>query len=71
VRSLCLDNGAFDGYVIYFSVIVSALPLGFEVGIGASDDCKDCTVGWECFVLLMGFLNLRQRWGGGLASFLT
>jgi hypothetical protein len=62
VRPLCLGNGAFDGYVIYFSIIVSTLPLGVKVGIGASSNCKDCTAGWESFVLLLEFLDLWQRW---------
>jgi hypothetical protein len=59
VRLFCLGNRAFNDYVIYFSVIVSALPLGFKIGIGASGDCKDCTVSWESFILLLGFLDLR------------
>jgi hypothetical protein len=63
MRSLGLSNGAFDNYMIYFSVIVSALSLGFKVGIGASDDRKVYTMSWESFVLLLGFLNLWQGCG--------
>jgi hypothetical protein len=44
VRQLGLGNGAFDIYVIYFSVIVLALSLGVKVGIGTSDNCKDCAI---------------------------
>jgi hypothetical protein len=62
VRPLGLGNGAFDNHMIYFSIIVPSLSLGFKVGIGASDDCKDYTMGWESFVQLMGFLNLWRRW---------
>jgi hypothetical protein len=61
MRPLCLCNGAFDGYVIYFSVIVSAQPLGVEVGIETSGNCKDCAMSWEGFCLLLGFLSLWQR----------
>jgi hypothetical protein len=69
VRPLGLGNGAFDSYMIFFSVIVLALSLGVKVDIGASSDCKDCAMGWEGFVWLLGFLGLWRRWGGGLASF--
>jgi hypothetical protein len=58
VRPLCLCNGAFDDYVIYFSIIVSTLPLGVEVGIGTSGNCKNCDMSWEGFTLLLGFLGL-------------
>jgi hypothetical protein len=33
VRQLSLGDGAFDSYVIYFSVVVSALLLGIKVGV--------------------------------------
>jgi hypothetical protein len=62
MRSLGLGNGAFDTYVIYFSVIVLTLSLGVKVSIGASGDCKDCAMCWECFVSLLGFLGLWRRW---------
>jgi hypothetical protein len=58
VRPLGLGNGAFDSYVIYFSIVVSALSLGVKVGIGAPDDCKDCAVSWEGFSLLLRFSDL-------------
>jgi hypothetical protein len=58
VRPLGLGNGAFDNYVIYFSIIVLALSLGVEVYIGTSGNCKDCAISWEGFVLLLGFLGL-------------
>jgi hypothetical protein len=47
VRLLGVGDGAFDGYMIYFSVIVSALSLGVKIGVGASDDFKDCIMIWE------------------------
>jgi hypothetical protein len=34
VRPLGLGNGAFDIYVIYFSIIVSTLLLGVKVCVG-------------------------------------
>jgi hypothetical protein len=56
--------------MIYFSLIVLALSLGVKVGIGTSSNYKHCVMSWEGFILLLGFLGLWQRWGGGLASFL-
>jgi hypothetical protein len=53
-----MGNGAFDTYVIYFSVIVPALSLGVKVGIGTSDNCEDCAMYWESFIWLLGFLGL-------------
>jgi hypothetical protein len=58
---LGLGNGAFDNYVVYFSIIVSALPLGVEVCIGISSNCKNCVMSWEGFALLLGFLGLWRR----------
>jgi hypothetical protein len=49
--------------VIYFPVVVSALLLGFEVGIGAFGDYKDYAMSWESLILLLGFLDLLWRWG--------
>jgi hypothetical protein len=53
-----VGNGAFDSYMIYFSIIVSVLPLGVIVCIGTSSNCKDCAMSWEGFALLLGFLGL-------------
>jgi hypothetical protein len=61
VRPLCLCNGAFDGYVICLSVIVSALPLGVKIGVGTSGNRNDCAMGWESFALLLRFLILWWR----------
>jgi hypothetical protein len=61
VRPLGLCNGAFNNYMIYFSIIVSTLPLGVKVYIGTSGDCKDCAVSWEGFALLLGLLGLWRR----------
>jgi hypothetical protein len=54
-----MGNGAFDNYVIYFSVVVLALSLGVKVCIGAPGDCKDCAVSWEDFSLLLELCWLR------------
>jgi hypothetical protein len=61
VGPLGLGDGAFDCYVIYFSIIVSALPLDVKVCIGTTSNCKDCAMLWESFALLLGFLGLRQK----------
>jgi hypothetical protein len=61
VRPLGLGNGAFDSYVIYFSIIVSTLPLGVEVGIETFGNCEDCAMSWEGCILLLGFLGLWWR----------
>jgi hypothetical protein len=63
VRPHGLGNGAFDNYVIYFSVIVLALSLDVKVGNETSDNCKDCAMSWEGFTLLLGFLGFWRRWG--------
>jgi hypothetical protein len=66
VGPLGLGDGAFDSYIIYFSIIISALLLGVKIGIGAPGDCKDCAVSWERFVLLLRLLDLWWwRWWVG------
>jgi hypothetical protein len=62
VRPLGLGDETFDSYMIYFSVIISTLSLGVKIGIGAFDDCKDCAMSRESFILLLGFLDLWRRW---------
>jgi hypothetical protein len=62
VRPFGLGNGTFDDYMIYFSVIVSSLSLDVKIGIRDSSDCKDCAIGWESFILLLGLLDLWRRW---------
>jgi hypothetical protein len=57
VRPLGLCDGAFDSYVIYFSVIVSALSLGVKLGIGISCDCKDLAMSWKGFIFFAGVLG--------------
>jgi hypothetical protein len=47
VRPFGLGDGAFDSYVIYFSVIISTLSFGVEISIGALGDCKDCAMSWK------------------------
>jgi hypothetical protein len=61
VEPFGLGNGVFDSYMIYFSLIISALSLGVEISVGTSGDCEDCVVGWKGVVLLQG-LDLRWRW---------
>jgi hypothetical protein len=60
--ALGLGNGAFNHYMIYFSIVLSVLSLGVKAGIGTSSYCKDCAMSWKGFVLLLGFLGLRWRW---------
>jgi hypothetical protein len=62
VRPFSLGNGAFDTYMIYFSIIISTLSLGVKIRIGSPTDCKECAMSWESFALLLGFLDLWQRW---------
>jgi hypothetical protein len=57
-----LSDGAFDGYMVYFLVVISTLPLGVKVDVETSGDCEDCIVGGEGIILLMRFLNLWWRW---------
>jgi hypothetical protein len=58
VRPFGLSDGAFDSYMIYFSIVMSVLAFGVEIGIGVSGDCKDYAMSWESFILLLGFLDL-------------
>jgi hypothetical protein len=62
VRPFGLGDGAFDSYMIYFSIVISVLSFGVEIGIGVSGDCKDCAMSWKSFILLLGFLDLWRRW---------
>jgi hypothetical protein len=47
--------------VIYLSVIVLVLPLGVEISVGTSSNCKDCAMGRESFTLLLRFFILWWR----------
>jgi hypothetical protein len=62
VGPIGLSNGAFDSYMIYFFVVISALSLSVKVGIGTSGDCEDCAMSGEDISLLWGLLDLWQRW---------
>jgi hypothetical protein len=53
-----LGNRTFDDNVIDFSVIVSLLPLGIKISVGASGDCKACVVGGETISLLRRLMDL-------------
>jgi hypothetical protein len=67
VRPFGLSNWAFDSYMIYFSVVVSALSIVVKVGVGTSDNCGDCAIGGEGIGLLRSLLDLWQwcwRWIG-------
>jgi hypothetical protein len=61
VRPFGLSDGAFDSYMIYFSLVISALSLGVKVGVGASSNCEDSTMGGEGIGLLGRLLDLWQR----------
>jgi hypothetical protein len=63
VGPFVLSNGAFDSYVVYFSIVISVLLLGVEISIGTSGDCEDCVMGREGIILLLVFLDLWRRWG--------
>jgi hypothetical protein len=63
VRPIGLGDRAFDSYVVYFSVVVSALSFSVEVNVGSFGDYEDCAVGGEGIRLLQRLLNLWQRWG--------
>jgi hypothetical protein len=71
VGPLGLCNGAFDDYVIYLSIIVSALLLSFKVDIGAFGDREDCVMSRESFICCWGSWICGGGGGGGLASILT
>jgi hypothetical protein len=62
VRPFGLSDGAFDSYMIDFPIVICALSLGVEFGVGVSGNCEDCAVGGEGFKLLWGFLDLWQWW---------
>jgi hypothetical protein len=47
-----LSDGAFDSYMIYFSIVISVLSLGVKIDVGTSSNCEDCVVGGEGFELL-------------------
>jgi hypothetical protein len=57
-----LGDGAFNNYMIYFSIVISVLSLGVKIGVGASDNCEDCAMGEKGFKLLWRFLDLWRRW---------
>jgi hypothetical protein len=62
VRPFGLGDRTFDDDVIDLPVVIMMLPLGIEVGIRTSGDSEDCVVGGESYILLLGFLDLWQRW---------
>jgi hypothetical protein len=58
VRPFGLGNGVFNNYVVYFSVVVSALSFGVKVSVETAGNCEDCVVGGEGFGLLWRLLDL-------------
>jgi hypothetical protein len=62
VGPLGLGDGAFNGYMVYFFLVIYALSLGIKIGVGTSGDCEDCVVSGEGVILLLGFLDLWWRW---------
>jgi hypothetical protein len=61
VGPIGLSNGAFDSYMIYFFVVISALSLSVKVGIGTSGDCEDCAMSGEGISLLWGLFDPEQE----------
>jgi hypothetical protein len=57
-----LGDWTFDSDVIYLTIIVSALPFGFNIYVGTSGDCEYSTMGGKVLRLLQRFLNLLRRW---------
>jgi hypothetical protein len=53
-----LGNGSFEDNMIDLLVIVSLLPLGVKVSVGASGDFKDCAMGGEGVIFLWRFTDL-------------
>jgi hypothetical protein len=39
VGPFSLNDGAFNGYMVDLPIVVSLLPLGVKIGVGASSDC--------------------------------
>jgi hypothetical protein len=57
-----MGDRPFDGNMFDLPIIVSPLPLGVKIGVGASSDCKDCAMGGESIGLLWRLTNLWRRW---------
>jgi hypothetical protein len=57
---LCI--GTFDDDVINLPVRITTLSIGVKIGIGTSNNCKDCAVCGQNVGLLWRFLDLRWRW---------
>jgi hypothetical protein len=72
VGQFSLSDGAFDSYMIYFYIVISALSHCVEIGVGTFGYCEICAMGGKGFRPLQGFLDLwRSGDCGGLASVLT
>jgi hypothetical protein len=57
-----LGEWTFNDDVIDLPVVIMTMSLGIELIIRTSGDCGDCALGGECFILLLGFLDLWRRW---------
>jgi hypothetical protein len=53
-----LGDGDFDDNVIDLSIIVSLLPLGVKISVGASSDCDNCDMGGKNLDLVWRFADL-------------
>jgi hypothetical protein len=53
-----LGDGAFDGYMIDLSIVVSPLLLSVEINVGTSSDCNDYAMGGKGVSLLWKFTDL-------------
>jgi hypothetical protein len=62
VRPFFFCDWTFDIHMVYFPVVIPTLLLAFEVCARTLGNGEDCPMGWEGFVLQLGFLDLRRRW---------
>ncbi len=53
-----LGDGAFDGYMIDLSIVVSPLLLSVEINVGTSGDCEDCAMSGKSIGLLRRLVDL-------------
>jgi hypothetical protein len=53
-----LGDGPLNGNMIDLPIIVSLLPLGIEISVGASSDCEDCVVSRKTVSLLWRLVDL-------------
>jgi hypothetical protein len=56
-----LGDGTFDSKMVNLVIIISVLPLGFEVCVRTLGNCEYGSVGGKVLGLLQGFLRLLRR----------